>query len=53
VKLEVEKALDEQLFFEAFRTERSGPATPTSISGWPIRSGGHSSLGHRGFGLNQ
>jgi hypothetical protein len=35
VELDVEKALDEQLFFEAFRTERSGHAD--SISGWPIR----------------
>jgi hypothetical protein len=50
VELDVEKALDEQLFFEAFRTK--GPATPTSISGWPILGGGHSSLGHRDFGLN-
>jgi hypothetical protein len=37
VQLDVEKALDEQLFFEASRTERSGHA---SISGWPIRGGG-------------
>jgi hypothetical protein len=35
VELDVEKVLDEQLFFEAFRTERSGH--PDSISGWPIR----------------
>jgi hypothetical protein len=37
VQLDVEKALDEQLFFEAFSTERLGHA---SISGWPIRGGG-------------
>jgi hypothetical protein len=35
VELDVEKALDEQPFFEAFRKERSGHAD--SISGWPIR----------------
>jgi hypothetical protein len=35
MQLDVEKALDEQLFFEAFRTERSGYAD--SIRGWPIR----------------
>jgi len=35
VELDVEKALDEQLFFQALRTERSGHAD--SISGWPIR----------------
>jgi hypothetical protein len=37
VQLDVEKALDQQLFCEAFRTERSAHA---SISGWPIRGGG-------------
>jgi hypothetical protein len=37
VQLDVETALDQQLFYEAFRTERSGHA---SISGWPIRGGG-------------
>jgi hypothetical protein len=35
VERDIEKALDEQLFFQAFRTERSGHAD--SISGWPIR----------------
>jgi len=34
-ELDVEKALDEQLFFQAFRTERSGHAE--TISGSPIR----------------
>jgi len=38
VELDVEKALDEQLFFEPFRTERSDHAD--SISGWPIRGAG-------------
>ena len=36
VQLDVEKALDEQLFFEAFRTERFG----RSIRGRRIRGGG-------------
>ena len=33
VELDVEKALHEQLFFEAFRTERSGPRPPPSAAG--------------------
>ena len=43
MQLDVEKALDEQLLFEAFRTERSGHAD--SISGWPIRGAGTVALG--------
>jgi hypothetical protein len=43
VPLDVEKALEEQLFFEALRTERSGHAD--SISGWPIRGAGTVALG--------
>jgi hypothetical protein len=49
VQLDVEKALDEQLLFEAFRTERSGHA---SINGWS-EAAGHSSVGHRESGLIQ
>jgi hypothetical protein len=47
----IEKALDEQLFFEAFRTARSGRA---SISAGECEAAAvHSGVEYRDFGLIQ